>query len=131
MAVNTAEYYDAFAQNYDSIHGIEPDHSKAMEFGWPLIGEVRSVLDVGCGTGRSLSWLNQRYAGLKLLGIDPSQGMIDMASKNLPNVSFQLGSGESLPHADASVDVAIATGIMHHVDDPSKVISEMFRVARK
>jgi len=69
MAVNTAEYYDAFAQNYDAIHGIEPDHSKAMEFGWPLIGEVRSVLDVGCGTGRSLAWLNQRYAGLKLLGI--------------------------------------------------------------
>jgi SAM-dependent methyltransferase len=45
--------------------------------------------------------------------------------------SFHCGSGELLPYPDAFVDVAVATGIMHHVDDPLKVISEMFRVSRK
>jgi len=38
--------------------------------------------------------------------------------------------GENLPFDDSSVDVTIATGIMHHVDAPASVIAD-FRVARK
>jgi SAM-dependent methyltransferase len=57
--------------------------------------------------------------------------MITEARRHLPHVSIEQGTGEHLPHADSSIDVAIATGIMHHVDDPSRVIAEMFRVSRK
>ncbi len=125
------EYYNTTAQNYDALHSLEPEHTRAMELGWPLVGEVSSALDVGCGTGRSLTWINQQNPHLKLLGVEPSQAMLDIATRNLPTASFHCGSGEVLPYPDAFVDVAVATGIMHHVDDPSKVISEMFRVSRK
>ena len=57
--------------------------------------------------------------------------MIEIAKKNLPKATFQQGDGESMPYEDNSVDVAIATGIMHHADNPSAVIDQMFRVARK
>ena len=131
MATNSAKYYDETALGYDALHDIEPEHTRAMQIGWPLLGNASSVLDVGCGTGRSLLWLDERYPRMELRGIDPSQGMIDIATRNLPRCTFQRGDGESLPFVSGSVDVAIATGIMHHVDNPSKVISEMFRVARK
>jgi ubiquinone/menaquinone biosynthesis C-methylase UbiE len=57
--------------------------------------------------------------------------MIDIAKQSLPSAEFRQGNGEAMPYESASVDVAIATGIMHHADHPSLVISEMFRVARK
>ena len=102
-----------------------------MELGWPLFGAVNSVLDVGSGTGCSLTWLRTKNKDLRLLGIEPSQGMIDIAKQSVPSAEFRLGNGEAMPYESASVDVAIATGIMHHADHPSLIISEMFRVVRK
>jgi SAM-dependent methyltransferase len=68
---------------------------------------------------------------MQLFGIDPSQGLLDLARKTIPEATLQQGSGENLPLADNSVDLVIATGIMHHVDNPSLVVAEMFRVTRK
>lgn len=129
----SSDYYDATAAGYDALHSTEtnPEHTSAMELGWPLFGEVSSVLDVGSGTGRSLIWLRNQNSHLRLSGIEPSQGMIELARRNLPDVEFTHGKGEAMPYATGSVDVAIATGIMHHADHPARVISEMFRVARK
>jgi SAM-dependent methyltransferase len=126
------QYYNETASEYDALHGDnEPEHIRALELGWPLVGTVQSVLDVGCGTGRGLSWLARTDPALILYGIEPSDGMIAVAAKQLPLADIRKGSGEHLPFEDLSIDVATATGIMHHVDDPSKTISEMFRVARK
>lgn len=135
MSEQLVSYYDNNAAAYDALHSetTNPEHTKALELGWPLFErlDVRSALDVGCGTGRTLAWLRNNNANLDLLGIEPSAGMLDLAKKNLPAADLRQGSGETLPFDTASVDVAVATGIMHHVDDPTKVIDEMFRVARK
>jgi ubiquinone/menaquinone biosynthesis C-methylase UbiE len=102
-----------------------------MEMGWPFFGNVRSVLDVGTGTGRSLGWLRQTNAALELFGLEPSPNMIELARRNLPTATVKQGIGEDIPYESKSIDVVIATGIMHHVDYPNRVIDEMFRVARK
>lgn len=126
------EYYDKTAAQYDALRTNEPEHTFALEIGWPLIGdEVHSVLDVGCGTGRGLSWLAQEYPTLELHGIEPSVSMIAIAAKRLASADIRQGIGERLPFQDESIDVVTATGIMHHADKPALVISEMFRVARR
>jgi len=61
MGTNTVAYYDATARRYDALHGAnEPEHIRALERSWPVVERlaIASVLDVGCGTGRSLRWLN-------------------------------------------------------------------------
>lgn len=130
MATST-DYYDETCSSYDSLHANEPEHTRALELGWPLLGDVKSVLDVGCGTGRSLRWIGHHSPDTQLLGLEPSAGMISQALLHLPHATIKQGQGEAIPYADGSLDVAIATGIMHHVDNPSRVISEMFRVSRK
>lgn len=127
---STTAYYDSTAAAYDALHGIEPEHTVALELSWPLLLQISSVLDVGCGTGRSLQWVNNTDPNVTLAGIEPSNGMLELARKSLPKASLTQGSGEHLPYDDDAFDVAIATGIMHHVDDPTAVISEMFRVAK-
>ncbi len=130
---HTTEYYDATASTYDAVHGdSEPDHTRAFEIGWPLVGNgVESLLDVGCGTGRGLAWVSQNDPTIQLHGLEPSESMLAIAAQKIRGANLRQGSGESIPFEDKSIDLVTATGIMHHVDNPSKVIAEMFRVARK
>jgi hypothetical protein len=76
MTSKLADYYDTTAADYDNLHNAQtnPEHTRAMELGWPLFGAVSSVLDVGSGTGRSLIWLHKQNMALKLLGIEPIAG---------------------------------------------------------
>ncbi len=133
MSERTTDYYDQTAARYDAMHGGSKDmeHIRALEFLSPLITDAASILDVGSGTGRSLSWFQSRYPTANLYGVEPSNGLIDVALKNVPGAMIVQGFGERLPHPDASMDLVTATGIMHHVDDSPLVISEMFRVSRQ
>jgi ubiquinone/menaquinone biosynthesis C-methylase UbiE len=132
---NTTAYYDRTAGEYDACHAGEQDleHIRALERSLPILRQLRpqSVLDVGCGTGRSLEWFARQMPSIALLGIDPSQELIKIAQAKLPTAKLSVGVGERLPFPDASVDIAVATGIMHHVDGPSDVMREMLRVAAK
>jgi 2-polyprenyl-3-methyl-5-hydroxy-6-metoxy-1,4-benzoquinol methylase len=67
--------YDAIADQYDALFQDEASLAeKAQVFG--VVGDLtdREVLDVGCGTGRTLDYA-ERAAGYT--GIDPSQAMLD------------------------------------------------------
>ena len=68
---------------------------------------------------------------MELTGIDPSDGLLAIARDRLPQARLEVGYGERIPLENDSVDLAVATGIMHHVDHPTDVIKEMFRVSRK
>ncbi len=135
MPNKTTSYYDDTAINYDMLHGGDQDleHIRALERGWPLISSLApdSIADIGCGTGRSMQWVHACKPSIELIGVDPSQSLLDIASKRLPSAKLKIGQGEKLPLSDNSVDICLATGIMHHVDHPALVIGEMFRVARK
>ena len=135
MSSKTTAYYEETADNYDTLHSDdgEGEHLRALEIGWPLIQATspRSILDVGCGTGRTLKWVASKSPSTTLIGIDPSRRLLDLAQAQVPGAKLGIGNGERLDFPDASVDIVAASGIMHHVDHPSLVISELFRVARK
>ena len=134
MAANTKKYYDETASKYDELHGGDKnlEHLQALEKSFSFLdGKIHSVLDVGCGTGRTLNWYAEKKPKLELNGIDPSEGLLQIAQNRLPQAKFSVGQGETLPFDDASIDLVVATGIMHHVDHPKRVIQELSRVARK
>jgi SAM-dependent methyltransferase len=90
------------------------------------------VLDVGCGTGSLTFFLAQSAGASKIVGIDPSRGFIDYArSQNRdPRVNFDIGDARSLPYADGSFDVCIASLIMGFIPNAAKGAREMRRVTR-
>ena len=77
-----------------------------------------TALDIGCGFGRSVSWMADNYD--KVIGTDISKHVIAAATKNfehLDNIAFYVNGPDSLP-ADilpASVDVAYIFTVLQHI----------------
>lgn len=126
------DYYSETADQYEAVHVRAGDeHFIALEYIAGLCETVRaeSVLDVGAGTGRAVEFLRERRPSLAVTGVEPVAALRDRAGER--GVDLIAGSGDALPFADDSFDVVIATGVMHHLPDPSVVIAEMARVARR
>jgi ubiquinone/menaquinone biosynthesis C-methylase UbiE len=92
--------------------------------------EPRSLLDVGCGTGRLLRTARTRWPNAELIGVDPAKGMLEVARRLTPDVTLHAGMAEALPLPDASVDVALSTISFHHWRDQAAGVREVARVLR-
>ncbi len=127
-------YYERTAGTYDALH-LKPgaEHEIACRFIsalLPLI-EARSVLDIGCGTGRAVEFLRQRHPALTIDGIEPVEALLEVARQKLGPDGLVCGDGRGLPYRDQAYDVVIETGILHHVKRPELVVKEMERVASR
>jgi len=128
-------YYTRTASSYDSLHNSEgnAEHDLALSFMCSLAGQLglNSFLEVGAGTGRGISFLQDR--GIKdVRGIEPVPALIEQAeNRGLTKGVIQEGSGYSLPFPDNSFDAVFECAVLHHVAEPSRVVGEMTRVARK
>jgi len=92
--------------------------------------QLKSALDIGCGSGRYL--VNLLDAGLdRLVGIDLSTGMIELARAHIGDVNRATGScelvtGDFLEYqTDERFDVAIAQGVFDYVSDPLTFLEKM------
>lgn len=84
-------------------------------------------LDIGCGTGYSAIAL-ATYSR-NVLGIDPSQSMLDRATDH-PKIKYVKASGEKIPLPDHSVDIVTLAGSLFYMN-LNVVGSEIKRVCRK
>lgn len=62
------------------------------------------VLDIGCGCGRTTSYLDEN--GFKVIGFDITEEMIDYAKKKFPKIDFRVGDACKMDFKDNSFDVA-------------------------
>ena len=98
-----------------------------------LAGKVdvpRRILDVGCGTGRLLRKLGERWPSSQLLGVDPNEGMVSVARRLTPLASLHVGTAESMPIDSASIDLVVTSISFHHWPDQPRGLREVFRVLR-
>lgn len=82
-----------------------------------------SALDVGCGAGNITKRLQER--GHKVTGLDITNISIH------PEIEPVIYDGGKFPFKNNSFDVAIIITVLHHVDDPEKMLKEARRVAKR
>ena len=103
-----------------------------------LDGQVKaiapaSILDVGCGEGI----VSERFARLlphtRILGIDADTAALqdEWQTRQLDNLSFQVGSAYELPFEDDSFELACAIEVLEHLERPRDALAEMARVASR
>ena len=83
-------------------------------------------LDIGCGPGAALE--NAAATGAQVAGVDPSQSMVDRASKRVPDADVRVASAEDLPFPDDSFTVVVNVASFHHWADRDAGLREILRV---
>ena len=119
--------YNKIGKEYNTTRKADPYIAdKLFQMLAPASGGL--YLDIGCGTGNYLTALAQK--GVKFVGIDPSEVMMEQAKAKNNNASFIQAKAENLPIPDAYFDGAMALFTMHHWDDIGKGLSELRRVLK-
>jgi ubiquinone/menaquinone biosynthesis C-methylase UbiE len=93
------------------------------------------LLDVGCGTGRTLHQIATTHPDLRLFGVDLSPYYLLVAREVLtdfPNVSLVTENGEYLPFLDGCFDIVTSVYLFHELPQAARrrVIAEAYRVLR-
>ncbi|MDT8449119.1 MAG: methyltransferase domain-containing protein [Wenzhouxiangellaceae bacterium] len=86
---------------------------------------------MGCGTGALLELLARRQPRGTYIGTDLSGEMLTVARRRVPEtVALYRAAAESLPVADATVDLLVSTSVFHFVRGPNPALQEMQRVLK-
>ena len=96
-----------------------------------LLDERWVVGDLGCGAGHITDALAPCVA--RVIAVDESGPMLDVARQRLAahgNVELRVGTIESLPIDDNTLDAAVLFLVAHFITDPSRVMSEIRRVLK-
>lgn len=101
-----------------------------------------TVLDIGSGGGIDC-FEASRLVGPsgRVVGIDMTETMLDIARRNAPlvaanlgyaspNVQFRKGMADAMPVDDNTIDLIISNCVINLAPDKRKVFREMFRVAK-
>jgi SAM-dependent methyltransferase len=118
--MSSASLYDTIGSTYTVTRRTEPRIAEQI---WAALGDARTVLNVGAGTG------SYEPADRYVLAVEPSALM---RSQRRPEaVPCLAGSAGNLPFDDESFDAAMAVASIHHWPDPIAGLREMRRVARR
>lgn len=98
--------------------------------------EVKSLLDVGCGTGPIYEMITTDSDGrwdniLRYRGIDYSWQMIETAQEVMPFGDFKVGDARKIEEPDESYDCVLLMHALDHLDDYKAAIAEAARVSKK
>jgi ubiquinone/menaquinone biosynthesis C-methylase UbiE len=129
------EYYAKTALEYDANHVTgDPEHNLALRYisGLLEVLSAKTLLDVGCGTGRGVAHVRQFHEEVRAFGMEPVEQLLNVAvTKGVPPHALVRGDATHLPFGDGAFDVVMELGVLHHVPRPELVVEEMLRVARK
>jgi ubiquinone/menaquinone biosynthesis C-methylase UbiE len=138
MANSTiVETYSRLAEQYDDELNLHSCWGRAADRALRSLQVpegCRVVLDVGCGTGRSLLELAaDSSSAVEFVGIDPAENMRKRAaerSRGRGNVRILNGSFESIPLDSASVDYLYSIFAFHWTTDLNRSVEELRRVLK-
>jgi len=123
---------DSFAYEWEQFGGLRKEWAKNFaDYMQPHSVEGlagRTILDVGTGSGRHS--FHAAAAGASVVAVDLGAS-IDVARRNLPNSVLTVqADAEELPFAEASFDLVMSIGVLHHLPDPQRALRSVARYAR-
>ncbi len=118
--VSSEHLYDTIGATYAVTRRTEPRIATRV---WAALGDARTVLNVGAGTG------SYEPPGCDVTAVEPSALM--RAQRPGAAAPCVAAVAESLPFEDQSFDAAMAFSTVHHWQDPIAGLREMRRVAQR
>ncbi len=136
--------FDDIAPTYDTANrvmsmGVDISwRKKACDLAFKYYGKkhINRIIDVACGTGDMMGyWQKQaKKAGItidELIGVDPSNGMVDVAREKFPDFHYHIAKATELPLEDASGDMLSITYGIRNVVQRQEAFYEFNRVLKQ
>jgi SAM-dependent methyltransferase len=119
----------AFFSEYDKLREANesPAFAKSVHEYGAFPG--KRVLEVGCGNAYTLG----KYAehGAEVYGLDITEAAVGLSRQRFDyqglKGDFRVGNAEELPYESDYFDCICSMGVLHHVPDPEKAVSEIYR----
>lgn len=118
--MSSGRLYDSIGTGYVVTRRTEPRIAAKV---WAALGDARTVLNVGAGTG------SYEPPGRHVIAVEPSAIM--RAQRPAGSAPCVAATAESLPFERQSFDAAMAFSTIHHWPDPIAGLREMRRVAQR
>ena len=153
MSKNITPYKDSelgkkeqVAQMFDNISGNYDGLNKVISFGtdakWKqkilkmvAASQPKSILDIATGTG-DLAILFASTSATEIIGLDISQGMLDIGKKKIAaqhldsKIQMVLGDGENIPYPDNHFDVITVAYGVRNFENLEKGLTEILRTLK-
>jgi malonyl-CoA O-methyltransferase len=130
--MNIQKAYNEWSASYDTDQNLTRDLDQQVLRQALADLHFKSILEVGCGTGKNTSFLAR--IGESVHALDFSEGMIAKAREKVTaqNVTFSIADlTRKWPGEDASYDLIVCNLVLEHIEDLSFIFSEAFRVLKK
>ncbi len=114
------------ADTYGALTGAISSRAAEALLAAANVGPGVRLLDVGCGTGELMSAAVAR--GATAVGVDLSDGMLEVARSAHPGLEFHRGDAEDLPFDDGDFQAVTAAFLLNHVPRPPRAAGEALRV---
>ena len=134
-----AQMFDTISENYDGLNKIISFGTDAK---WKqkilkmvAAKKPTTILDIATGTG-DLAILFAKTSASEIIGLDISQGMLDIGKKKIEaqkldsKIQMVLGDGENIPYADNYFDVITVAYGVRNFENLEKGLSEILRTLK-
>jgi len=93
------------------------------------------ILFAGCGTGEQIVRMNSSIVSKNILAVDLSLNSLGYAAQKskefgLGNVHFGQADILAVKDWDASFDLIVCTGVLHHMEDPSRGLAALLELSK-
>lgn len=136
--------FDDIAPTYDTANrvmsmGVDISwRKKACDLAFEYYGKknISKIVDVACGTGDMMGyWKKQADKSSveikELVGVDPSNGMVDVARKKFPYFNYHISKATEIPLEDKNADMLSITYGIRNVVERQEALHEFNRVLKK
>jgi ubiquinone/menaquinone biosynthesis C-methylase UbiE len=121
--------YNEWSEIYDTNENLTRDLDEKVTRETLANLRFKSILEIGCGTGKNTVVLAQ--LGEKVHALDFSQGMIEKAQEKVKagNVRFEIADlTQTWNYENAAYDLVICNLVLEHIQNLSHIFSEAARV---
>jgi len=126
--MNDWRSYDDVAEIYERVHA-----PRLLEVARALVelaelGDGQRVLDVGAGTGVAAQSASE--TGARVVGIDPSFGMLTVGHRERPSLPLAAADAIDLPFRDGTFDAVTGNFVLSHFRRYETALFDMRRVTK-
>ena len=129
---------ESFGEEWNSFHGFSEKEIKEIgdmyfDIVTPeMFSRESRIIDIGCGSGRFIKYIRERYEHQVIVGIDPSSAILaaDSLLGTDEKVILVQAAADNIPYPDNYFDFAYSLGVLHHIPDTQKALNDSVKVLK-